>query len=993
MHLNSAIEEKVQQMGANPHGGLSAPQVVASREKFGANVFSPKEKEPLWQLYLEKFEDPTIRILMVCSGLALLAGIYKGFSAGDWLGIIEAVAIFIAVLIATGVGFFLEYKADQSFEMLKKDFENRTVKLTRDGSIQTVQIGELVVGDLVHLENGDKIPADGFVYSSSELRLDTSSWDGESTPSTKDDSADPNDRRGRSFLVSGTDVVEGAANMIITAVGDESERGKLIKGMGEIERERTPLEQKLDALADMINIAGTAAAALIFASIFGAGLLIGEMGGKLAGVGQVLLLIVAPLVFIGVLAYSFTEKGRESPVRIIVIGWGTVFVVGLLVLFIFGTPLSGSGAIFDNFLNNVFSPLLRYFMLAVTIIVVAVPEGLPMAVTISLALSSQNIKRDNNLVRKMIATETIGSANVICSDKTGTLTLNQMSVDRMILHGKVFNRDLETHKLGVAASPAFKMFALNAAINSTGNLHKENGTIQFIGGNPTENSLLKLLSDEGVSYEELREQYSVEVRHLFNSRRKMMSTAVQVDGQIIAFAKGAPERIIERCTGIETAQGCVEPIAGYLASLEQHLDDMSEQAMRTLALAYRVLPTGVLGDEMESEMTLLALVGISDPARTDVPAAIKLCHDAGIEVKMLTGDLAKTAKVIAQRIGLWEKDSILLTGKEFEEMSDEAVLKDLSRVRVLARLEPFQKERLVRLLQSQQMVVAMTGDGVNDAPALKAADVGIAMGIRGTDVAKEASDIVLLDDNFGSIVTAVHWGRALYENVQKFLQFQLTINLSALAIAFLSPLLALGVSLLASNGWNILPNSEFSELPLTIMQLLWINLIMDTLAALALSLEPKRDELMHEQPKRRGESFITRSMLENILLMGFFFILVTLSMQATGWYLGADPKNELEVSSVMFTSYVFMQIFNLFNARSVKPNRSAFAGVMQSKNFLIVMVVIIVVQFLLTQFGGSAFHTAPLSLGVWINILLLGLSVLVLGEGSRFLRRRFMSKA
>lgn len=985
--MNPLIYKKVTELGTDLHKGLTAKQVESSRSKFGQNVFSPPEKDPLWKLYLEKFEDPTIRILMACAFLALLAGIYKGITTGDWLGIIESIAIFVAVLIATVVGFFLEYKADQAFELLKKEFENRKVKVTRDGTIQIVPIGDLVVGELVHLENGDKIPADGFVIDSCDLKVDTSSWDGESEAKSKDNSEDPDDRRGKSFLVSGTDVAEGRGDMLVTAVGDSSERGKLMKEMGEIERERTPLEQKLDNLADIINIAGTAAAALIFASIFGAGLMSGELGGKMSQVGDIILLIAAPVVFIAVMAYSFTSKGRETPVRTIVIGWGTVFVIGLAVLFIFGTPFSGSGSTLDNFLNHVFSPLLRYFMLAVTIIVVAVPEGLPMAITISLALSAQNIKKDNNLVRKMIATETIGSANVICSDKTGTLTLNQMSVEAIYLHGHSYMRDPNKPSLQMRGESGFDKMALIAACNSTGNLQKEDGVIKYIGGNATENSLLKWMEEEGLPYMTIREKYEVVEQRLFSGARKMMSTAVRLNGKTIVLTKGAPERIMERCAFVEIAEDCVEPIAAHRRNFEGELDNMSSQEMRTLALAYKYIEPGDPCD-MEENLILLSLVGIRDPHRGDVPKAIALCRTAGIDVKMLTGDMAKTARVIAERIGLWDKDSILITGKEFDEMSDQEMIRKLPRIRVMARLEPMQKERLVRLLQSMGHVVAMTGDGVNDAPALKAADVGIAMGIRGTDVAKEASDIVLLDDNFGSIVRAVHWGRTLYENVQKFLQFQLTINLSALTIAFISPLLALVITLLRNNGINILPNAQFSEFPLTIMQLLWINLIMDTLAALALSLEPRRDDLMQEPPKKRNESFITRSMVVNILVMGVYFILWPLFMQATGWYMGADPTNALQVSSVVFTSYVFMQVFNLFNARSVRPERSAFTQFWKSRNFLIVMGLIVVVQVLLTEFGNGAFNTVHLPLNIWLNIMLLGISVLVLGEISRFVQRK-----
>jgi Ca2+-transporting ATPase len=804
-------------------------------------------------------------------------------------------------------------------------------------------------------------------------------WNGEPIPATKDENVDP-------VLIGGTAVQEGNASMVVTAVGDASERGKMAAILAETERERTPLEQKLDALADLINIAGTAAAALIFASIFGAGLMRGELGGQLQPTGRTILLIIAPIVLAVVLAYSLlTKAGRERPVRNIVMGWGTVFLAGLVIVFVWGTPFAGAANPFGNFVNNVFSPMLKYFMLAVTIIVVAVPEGLPMAITISLALSMRKIRQDNNLVRKMIATETLGSTNVICSDKTGTLTLNRMSVDRVYVHGQIYNRDDNGQPINLSAHPAFERLALVSACNSTAHLEQKNGELKFVG-NHTEGALLKWLKDQGVTYQELRERVHVLGERLeFNSERKLMSTVIDQDGARLVLSKGAPERVLARAKYVEVAPGQLEPIAQHRTALLERLDEMTALAMRPLALAYKEMRDG---DEVESDLTLLALIGISDPVRPDVAKAVAVCKDAGVKVKMVTGDHEKTARVISEKIGIMEPGSIVKTGEQFEAMSDDELLKIMPDLRVLARSTPLQKERLVRLLQQQGEVVAVTGDGTNDAPALKRADVGISMGLRGTDIAKEASDVVLVDDNFGSIVRAVHWGRALYENVQKFLQFQLTINLSALAIAFLSPLLAIGLALLARSGFNPLPHADFRELPLTILQLLWINLIMDTLAALALSLEPKRDELMHEPPKRRDQSFITRSMAENVLVMSIYFIVVTLAMQATGWYLGADPSQPAMVSSVIFTTYVFMQVFNLFNARSVRPDRSAFAGVRESRNFWMVLSLIVVVQILLTQFGGSAFGTAPLPLPIWLNVILVGLSALVLGEISRFVRRR-----
>jgi len=1005
-NVKEQVQTKLLEFGTDQHAGLTNDQVLINRKKYGSNIFTPKKKKSLLEQYLEKFEDPTIKILLVCTGLALIAGIYRGVTTGEWLGIIEAVAILIAVMIATGVGFWLELKADQAFELLRKEYENRTVKVTRSGEFQTIPISEVVVGDIVHLESGDKIPSDGWVLLHCDLTVDQSSWNGETVPAVKDDTGDLADTNGHTFLVSGTNVQTGEGTMVVVAVGDNSELGKLIHELerGEAdeeededeikegqksvkERKKTPLTQKLNALADIINVAGTGAGALIFASIFGAGIMMGELGGKISSIGQTILLIVAPLIFLAILGYSFTPRGRETIVRTIWIGWITVIAVGLLIVVIWGSPLSGTGSIFENFLNNLFSPLLGYFMLAVTIIVVAVPEGLPMAVTISLALSSQNIRKDNNLVRKMIATETIGSANIICCDKTGTLTLNRMSVDRIYLHGETYNRGQDGAAIDIGKHPAFRQMALNAACNSSSHLVFEGQEVKFVG-NQTECALLKWLHEQDIHYEEMREQFPWDERIAFTSERKMMTTVINDGGHRLVLSKGAPEIIIAKCCSIDIGGGKTEPIEQHLNELNDILQQMSSMAMRTLALAYKSQDDVSSTKDREDNLILQALFGISDPPRPDVPAAIEICKKAGIDVMMVTGDAENTARAIAERIGIWKSGDIILNGQQFESMSDDELLQDLPKLRIVARVNPFQKARIVRLLQKLNKVVAMTGDGVNDSIALRDADVGISMGLRGTDVAKEASDIVLVDDNFGSIVRAVHWGRTLYENVQKFIQFQLTINLSALAIAFLSPLLAIGVSFLAQAGINILPNANFQELPLTILQLLWINLIMDTLAALALSLEPKREELMSEPPKRRNESFITRSMAWSVLVMSIYFIFIVLFMQATGWYLGVDRNNPALVGSVVFTTYVFLQVFNLFNARSVKPERSAFVNLFKSRSFLFVMGLIVIVQILLTQFGGKAFNTAPLPIGVWVQVILLGLSVLVLGEFFRFLRKR-----
>jgi Ca2+-transporting ATPase len=979
--------------------GLGADEVERSRARFGRNVITPPRKPPLWKVYLKKFQDPTIIILCACSGPALLAGLFGYLTGQGAAGFLEGAAILVAVAIATGAEFVSEHKADLAFELLKKDSDNVPVKVMRDGRAQAASIHDLVVGDLVFLEGGDRVPADGVVVEATALRVDQSMFTGEPAPVHKRAAAaEPGfarwwsaerpganlarpglpevDLRQPCQLVGLSMVTEGNCHLLVTAVGDHSRGGKFLAALGAQEEVKTPLRERSNSLAGMINIAGTAAAALIFATLFGAGLMSGQFG-DLGATGRAALAVVAVIVFVVVVYLALTRR-QISPVRLIVYGWATALLVGMAVILIWAAPAQIT---FRYLVGTIFAPMLRYMVVAATIIVVSVPEGLPMAITISLGLSMRKVRHDNNLVRKMDATETIGCADVICSDKTGTLTMNRMSVYQIYLCGETHSQEQGPGALTLRGSPAFEKLALACAANSTAHLEMRDDGLRFIGSH-TEGALLAWLRDQGVDYVGLRERAAVLDRVPFSSERKWMATAVLHDSRVVILTKGAPSCVLRQCASLETARG-VEPLEPYRERLAERLLNMESCGMRTLALAYRYVDgedAQILHGDWAQDLTLLALVGINDPVRPDVPAAIRACREAGIDVKMVTGDSTNTARVIGELIGLVGPDSEVVTGEEFAQMSDQRALALLPRLKVLARSDPEHKQRLVKLLQAQGHVVAVTGDGTNDALALKRADVGIAMGLRGTDIAKEASDIILTDDNFGSILRAVHWGRTLFENIQKFIQFQLTVNVSALAIAFLSPLLAV-LARFAGITW-----AGFSQLPLTVLQLLWVNLIMDTLAALALALEPPRPEVMQEPPLRRGAPFVTRSMLETSLFMGGYFVLVTLVMQATD-YLGA-PWSPAYKASFLFTAYVFMQVSNSFNARSVRPERSAFRGVLQSKMFLATEGSIVVLQILFTTFGGRIFSTVPLALSSWLVILLIGISVLALGEAFRWVRSR-----
>ncbi len=1008
--------------------GLDSKTVQEHREKFGSNAIDLPDPEPWWKTLFDKFTDNPIPILIAAADIAMsLPLLQSDLSVGGGIllgatllvtfgpymanqiidrvekdedrqedlkgmllngqvivltliaivlavtsGIAEAtltefefpldgVAILVAVGLATGVGYINEYKSQIEYEKLKLNRLDIPVTVTRNGQEAKVSVQDVVVGDIIHLETGRKLPADCVLLHSESMYVDQSRMTGEAVPVYKN----ANDVE----LYGGTDVVAGTGAGIVVKVGNNSEWGKIARQLASEEQEKTPLEERLDNLTDFINLAGTIAAGLIFVAL------------------------------------------------------AIQFLIG-------GVPKANGGVDWIVIVDEAIS----WFIIAVTIIVVAVPEGLPMAVNVSLALSMAKIAEDNNLVRKLAATETIGSSTVILSDKTGTLTKNQMTVSEIFLTGeRITGNSIQNLK----EHPSFTLLQLSTAVNSTAHLIDKDGQT-VPDGNSTEGALLVWCVEQDTDYRELREHTDLLMRLPFNAEKKRMSSVVQSNGQTLALVKGAPERVIPLCNSIEMKTG-LESIDNHLTTIQAELEYQTKQAMRTLALAYRTFPDSQYSEEnIEGDLIFLALIGIIDPMREDVPEAIRITREAGIDVKMVTGDNVKTAEVLAGQLGMLDGDSIVMEGDDFrsqltleEKSPGEFIVKDVQaellekipNLRVLARAQPMDKFALVDILKKQRQVVAVTGDGTNDAPALKHADVGLSMGLSGTEVAKEASDIVLLDDNFYSIVRAVHWGRTLYENIQKFLQFQLTINLSALAIAFLSPLLtAFGVPL--------------PEVPLTVIHLLWINLIMDTLAVLALTLEPPSDDTMKRKPIGRTEPVITKTMMQNIIGMGGYFTIALLILMATGFFGILEPggwlNNQIELlalqdgirshvdylmindnaaieyiqnhlssdqgtdiyvegarfllfSSMIFTTYVFFQVFNLFNARSLHLTKSPFAGLGKSRNFLLVMVVIILVQVALTFLGGQIFRTIAIPLNVWGLIVVITSTALIFGE----LVRRF----
>jgi len=962
--------------------GLTSEQVAQSRERFGANRLTPLPREPGWKKFLDKFDEPIIKILLAASLLKIVVDLFEerllAGSIGlcsvlvvllssalfsrirEWAPVLlfalaaalvaasaalgelsyEGLAVMIAVALATGVAFLSEYRSDQEFEKLNANKDAIQVKVQRDGAVRVVPLEDVVVADLVNLEMGDEVPADGRIVRANELLIDQSLMTGESEAVRKVAGGESDGNDEETTANRGTQVVDGVGRLLVTNVGDDTLLGAIARKLsGESDEERpredredrvqrkltiskaaTPLQEKLAALAKLISKVGYWAAIAIFFALLSRGLWIGEI----------------------------RWPGPEDDARKV--------------------HLASVKAV------------LSYFVYMVIVVVVAVPEGLPMSVTVSLALAMRKMTRANALVRQLVATETIGSATVICSDKTGTLTQNRMTVSRVGLGGEVYEGRIEN------ADALVQDLALNAAINSTANLEIRDGKPVTVG-NTTEGALLQWLRDRGLDYSALRAEHPLLYQVHFSSERKRMTTVVNREGRTIVLVKGASEVLLASCESYRAADGSLQPLGERREAIHSQIHAAARDAMRTLAFAQVELPAGfpqeengihARREELERNLVFVGFVAIRDPLRDDVRQAISECRDAGIEVKMITGDNAETARAIGREAGLLDSpEALSLTSQEFNALEDEELKEKLPRLRILARAKPLDKYRLVKLLQEQKHVVAMTGDGTNDAPSLKKADVGLAMGIAGTEVAKEASKIVLLDDAFSTIVRAVHWGRSLYENIQRFIQFQLTINVSALAIAFLGPFLGF-------------------RPPFTVLQLLWINVIMDTFAAIALCSEPPRRGLMSMPPKRRDENIITRAMLGTILGTAAFFVIAMLvlleGMERGGWFAGSGamsaefPTLTLRQATIFFTVYVFFQVWNQINCRSLSPRESGLRGLAANPTFLVIASLTVVGQVLIVRFGGAVFNVEPLDAIDWLVIAAATASVLLFAEAARRVR-------
>lgn len=872
-------EELLAKTGTDNEKGLNPEQVEKSRSTYGTNSFVRQSHESLAKRIWDASTEPMLVMLIFAAIITLAVNITRYFTGGEY-NFLECVGIFAAIALSVVITIITEGKSAKAFEALNKINEDTLIKVIRNGEPQLITQKEIVVGDIIMIETGDKIVADGRLFSSNDLSVDESALTGESLPVKKDaefvcQKSTPVAERAN-MLYSGCFVSAGNGQMLVTGVGNDTEFGQIAQELSSIEKTTTPLQEKLDKLGKQITVLGASAAAIVFA----------------------------------IEVLQFVMNGQLN-----------------------------LDTVSDAFITSI------------VLIVAAVPEGLPTIVAVSLALNIIKMSKENALVKKMIACETIGCVNIICSDKTGTLTENRMTVQKIYTGGELI--DPEQLK--------DEMLLKNYCINSNANISEEDGSWSFIG-NPTEGSLLAAAAKAGVDYQELRQEADIVRVFPFSSQNKDMSTIVRENGKEILYVKGNPEKIISLCTGISEEE----------KEKNFHLmEEFQNKAGRLLAFAHKELEgqyNDEEQDEVEQGLIYDGFVVISDPLSPDVYESIRNCRSAGIEVKMLTGDNIRTARAIANELHMLDDDHIAVEAADIEKLTDEELKEALKKIQVIARSTPLVKMRVVKLLKEQGNVVAVTGDGINDAPAIKHADVGIAMGIAGTDVTKEASDMVLLDDSFSTIIKAVQWGRGIYENFKRFIQFQLTVNVSSVVVVICSIL------------------AGFSA-PFTALELLWINIIMDGPPALTLGLEPIRPDLLKHKPTRRNENIISKKMLLRIFVNGIF-ISVIFMLQHFKNFLGAAPEEE---ATVLFTLFVLFQLFNAFNCREL-DDTPMFKNLLKNKLMLGVFLLVLILQGIITQFGAAVFETVPLSAAMWGKMLLTAFTVIILNEGIKAVKRLFVRK-
>ncbi len=966
--INSAASDRL--------AGLTSAQVLESRKLHGSNVVTPPEREPWWRKLLGKFADPLIVILLIAGVMSVCISLYEYFALGGGTAVFfEPVGIFVAILLATVLAFAFEQQAENEFAILNQVNDDEPVMVRRDGQVRRIAKRDVVVGDLVVLSTGQEVPADALLLQSTSLSIDESSLTGEPIcrKSVEPADQDPDATYPTNEVMRGTKVMEGHGLCRVQRVGDATEIGKVQQAAQIDDSVRTPLSEQLDRLGRLVsNFSYTVAGAII----------VGKLVYWFDWAWQSWLLVLPTALFFYCVIAKFHKWGKKQCLATIV-SFFAIFIGCLLWLQTAVPEIAQAHSI-----DELMAYGLQTVMIAVALIVVAVPEGLPMAVTLSLAYSMRRMLKTNNLVRKLHACETMGATTVICTDKTGTLTQNQMRVASTRFYGLGDEQSIAGNQQQQV------MIAEALAACSTASLDVADATHATVLGNPTEGALLLWLHEQGHDYEALRNQARVLHEVPFSTERKYMAVEVQsamVPGQRILYVKGASEILFTRCQGIEGGTVTREQVLGQL-------EDFQRRAMRTLGFACKVLAPGEVavsdGELVATGLTFMGIVAINDPVRPDVPHAVREVQDAGIAVKVVTGDTPITAREIAREIGLWtdaDGDDAIITGPEFAQLTPEQLDQRADKIKIIASARPMDKKRLVEALQAKGHVVAVTGDGTNDAPALKAAHVGLSMG-DGTSVAKEASDITIIDNSFASIGRAVMWGRSLYQNIQRFILFQLTVNVAACLVVLAGAFMG-------------------TKSPLTVTQMLWVNLIMDTFAAMALASLPNSERVMRDKPRDRNAFIITRPMCRRIIGVGGAFsvllIMVLFALEhddvrhvadlpqmmsmalhnwvhlSTGQYQGLFDYE----SNIFFTTFVLLQFWNLFNARAFATGRSALHRLQDCKGFLLILAIILVGQMLINQFAGSFFNLEPLGWDEFFIIFAATSVVLVVGEIVRLFRR------
>lgn len=906
------------------YNGLTSAQVTESRQQNGANILTPPAQTPWWKDLLKKFSDPLIIILLIAGTLSIGISFYEYFGLRqDWKVFFEPVGIFIAIILATGLSFLFEARANSAFKILNRVNDDEAVQVIRNGAPTSIPRRDVVVGDIVMLNTGDEIPADGRLLQCISMSVDESTLTGEPLTSKTVDPAhfDSEATYPSDYVLRGTKIMEGHGLMQVTAVGDATESGKVFKEAQIDSSVRTPLNRQLDRLGHTITDASYVVAGMI---------IVGQLIHFLGWSNWAAWMLIVPVALFFWLTIKQFPKWQKKTCATVIAVFLCIFLLTVCGAYWMINPDAGSAA-----WSQLMAHTLKTLMVAVTLIVVAVPEGLPMAVTLSLAYSMSRMLKTNNLVRKMHACETMGAATVICTDKTGTLTQNRMQVSHTAFFG----------------NPSDQVLYEGIAVNSTAQLDTSGDKPQILG-NPTEGALLLWLKERNVNYAHLRNCTTRLEELPFTTERKYMATVVKsATGKKILYVKGAPEIVFALCK---------DTCGVTKAEIDALLTGYQNQAMRTLGFAYQILSdddkTIADGRIIAAGLVFLGIAAISDPVRADVPAAVKEVTDAGIKIKIVTGDTPGTAREIGRQIGLWndstDTGANIITGPEFAALTDDELNRRVDAIKIIARARPMDKKRLVETLQAHDEVVAVTGDGTNDAPALKTAHVGLSMG-DGTSVAKEASDITIIDNSFSSIGRAVLWGRSLYRNIQRFLLFQLTVNVAACLLVMFGSFIG-------------------SESPLSVTQMLWINLIMDTFGAMALASLPPDMRVMADRPRDRRDSILTRPMLGELFGVGTLFFAITIGFywlfnhaditsvqQMFSATVGTPSPMTAYEATLLFSIFVWTHFWYMFNSRAFETGRSIFALHMSS-GFWTIVTIITVSQLMITEVAYEFFNVQPM---------------------------------